>query len=226
MLISCIVPIYNQEENLLRNCIESILKSNANFELLLVNNASTNNVDGIIDSYCDNRIRKLYEEKKGVVNAYCKGIQSSTGDYIIFVDSDDYIDKKLFDDLYSVLNKKKYDIINYGFFNLIDGKQNNGSRFRNLFLNNLKPSLEYEGNEFSNFLKKINAKFDFLYGTRWCNCYKKSILSSLIPTIKRKEFNNGEMANKYLDGEGITEKKKPYFISLPIKRTTNKKTNR
>jgi len=37
-----------------------------------------------------------------------------------------------------------------------------------------------------------------------------------------KEFNNGEMANKYLDGEGITEKKRPYFISLPIKRTTNK----
>ena len=91
--ISIIVPVYNVEQYLER-CVESILKQTVdNFELLLINDGSSDNSGQLCDelSRRDNRIRVLHIQNGGVSNARNLGIQSSRGEWISFIDSDDYV---------------------------------------------------------------------------------------------------------------------------------------
>ncbi len=91
--ISIIVPVYNTEKYLHR-CIDSILsQSFADFELLLVNDGSNDKSGIICDEYAakDNRIRVFHKENGGVSSARNLGIDKAKGEYIIFVDADDYI---------------------------------------------------------------------------------------------------------------------------------------
>ncbi len=90
MKVSIIVPVYNTEEMVLRKCIESILAQTfKDFELILINDGSINNVDKIISSYNDNCIRYITKQNGGVSSARNAGLKIATGDWIVFVDSDD-----------------------------------------------------------------------------------------------------------------------------------------
>ena len=91
--ISIIVPVYNVEQYLER-CVESILKQTVdNFELLLINDGSSDNSGQLCDELSgkDTRIRVLHIQNGGVSNARNLGIQSSRGEWISFIDSDDYV---------------------------------------------------------------------------------------------------------------------------------------
>ena len=102
-MVSIIVPIYNAEKKL-RRCVESILSQTfSDFELILVNDGSIDNSLKICEKYAlnDKRIKIISQENKGIVSARKKGIENSTGEYIIFVDSDDWIDLKMVDKLYN-----------------------------------------------------------------------------------------------------------------------------
>lgn len=106
-LISVIVPVYNSEKYV-SVCIESILNQTySNIELLLVDNNSKDNSIEICNKYKekDNRIRLLHENKQGVSNARNKGIESSKGKYILFVDSDDFISNNFIEELVKFSNK-------------------------------------------------------------------------------------------------------------------------
>ncbi len=92
-LVSVIVPMYNVEKYL-SQCIESIMaQTYENLEIILVDDGSVDNTGKIADTYasCDNRIRVLHTDNKGVSSARNYGIEISEGDYICFVDADDYI---------------------------------------------------------------------------------------------------------------------------------------
>ena len=91
--ISIIVPVYNVEQYLER-CVESILKQTmTNFELILINDGSSDNSGQVCDelSRKDTRIRVLHIPNGGVSNARNLGIQSSRGEWISFIDSDDFV---------------------------------------------------------------------------------------------------------------------------------------
>ena len=91
--ISIIVPVYNVEKYLER-CVESILKQTmTNFELILINDGSSDNSGQVCDelSRKDTRIRVLHIPNGGVSNARNLGIQSSRGEWISFIDSDDFV---------------------------------------------------------------------------------------------------------------------------------------
>lgn len=91
--VSIIVSIYNTE-NYLRRCIDSILtQSFENFELILVNDESTDNSGKIIDEYKskDKRIKVIHKENGGQGSARNRGLDIAKGNYIGFVDSDDWI---------------------------------------------------------------------------------------------------------------------------------------
>ena len=93
-LLTIIVPVYNVELYL-SDCIESILaQSFDNFELLLIDDGSTDSSGAICDKYkkLDKRVRVFHTENKGVSSARNKGLDEARGKYISFVDSDDYID--------------------------------------------------------------------------------------------------------------------------------------
>lgn len=90
---SIIVPIYNQEE-LLPHCLNSILiQKETDFEVLLVDDGSTDNSGRICDEYVahDSRIEVFHKENGGVSSARNIGIEHAQGDYLAFVDSDDFV---------------------------------------------------------------------------------------------------------------------------------------
>ena len=92
--ISVIVPIYNSSQ-VLHRCIDSLYnQSYKNIEIILVNDGSTDSSGKICDSYAqmDSRIRVIHQPKRGVSSARNIGLKEASGDYILFVDSDDWID--------------------------------------------------------------------------------------------------------------------------------------
>ena len=94
-LISVIVPVYNVEEYLTQ-CIESIINQTyTNLEIILVDDGSTDQSGKICDEYAikDDRIQVIHKENRGVGSARNVGLDTSKGEYVSFVDSDDYVDK-------------------------------------------------------------------------------------------------------------------------------------
>ncbi|MBR0447812.1 MAG: glycosyltransferase family 2 protein [Clostridia bacterium] len=92
-LISIIVPVYNVAEYLPR-CMDSILEQTyTNLEVILIDDGSTDGSDAICNAYAekDGRVRVVHQENGGVGRARNAGLAHCTGDYIAFVDSDDYI---------------------------------------------------------------------------------------------------------------------------------------
>jgi glycosyltransferase involved in cell wall biosynthesis len=114
---SVIVPVYNVEQ-FLNQCIDSILKQTfQNFELLLVNDGSSDSSVAICQSYqeTDDRVVLLHQENGGASSARNSGIINAIGDYLIFVDSDDFIESEnLFEALYLLIDKNNSDVILYG----------------------------------------------------------------------------------------------------------------
>ena len=122
-MISVIVPVYNVDK-VLHYCIDSILnQSYSDFELLLINDGSTDKSGDICDKYSkiDTRIRVVHTENGGVSKARNKGIELAKGEHICFIDSDDYISETYLEEL---LNAKKdypdYDNVWCG-FQTVDG---------------------------------------------------------------------------------------------------------
>lgn len=123
--ISIIMPVYNKELYL-RNTIEAILKQEyENFELIIVNDGSTDSSKNICDEYAkkDSRVKVYHIENGGVSNARNIGIGHATGDYIQFIDGDDCINEGVFNEYISILNKEKYDII-FSAYNKVDHEGN------------------------------------------------------------------------------------------------------
>lgn len=104
--LSVIVPVYNIIEYL-EECLESILNQTySNLEILLVINAPTDGSDKVCESYArkDSRIRLIYiSENRGVYPAWYAGGMNATGDYVTFVDADDYIDAGYFQEMMEAL---------------------------------------------------------------------------------------------------------------------------
>ena len=102
MLISIIVPVYNTEKYLHR-CVDSILmQTYAKFELLLIDDGSTDNSGILCDKYAktDMRIRVFHQVNGGVSSARKLGLENAQGEWITFVDSDDWIDENFLHTMY------------------------------------------------------------------------------------------------------------------------------
>jgi len=113
--ISIIVPIYNIE-NYIKQCVESILEQNdSNFELLLIDDGSTDNSYKIIKEYESNNNVKIYKkENGGLSDARNFGILKSTGEYLMFIDGDDFlIDKNCIRKIRKEIDDFDYDVIQY-----------------------------------------------------------------------------------------------------------------
>lgn len=97
--ISVIVPVYKAEQYL-PQCVESILgQTYSDLEVLLIDDGSPDHSGVICDEYArqDSRIRVIHKENGGVSTARNAGLDAATGDYITFVDSDDYIDSSMYE---------------------------------------------------------------------------------------------------------------------------------
>lgn len=115
--ISIIVPVYNVEQYL-RRCLDSIHTQTFNdWECILVDDGSTDDSGKICDEYCDidNRFIVVHKRNEGVSRARNYGIDISRGEYVSFVDSDDWIEKDGYLIAVKTIQESKADIVKYGF---------------------------------------------------------------------------------------------------------------
>ncbi|MBQ9135761.1 MAG: glycosyltransferase [Lachnospiraceae bacterium] len=116
-MVSVIVPIYKVEAYL-EKCIKSIQSQTyAELEIILVNDGSPDGCGAICDKYAetDNRIRVIHKENGGLSDARNKGLDIATGDYVLFVDSDDYIHPQMVEILLYHLEETEADMAVCGF---------------------------------------------------------------------------------------------------------------
>ncbi|WP_346686825.1 glycosyltransferase [Megamonas hypermegale] len=107
MMISVIVPVYNVEKYLSK-CIESIINQTyTNLEIILVDDGSTDNSGKICDNYAkkDNRIKVIHKKNGGPSLARNTGLNIFRGEYVSFIDSDDYIEPFMYDKMLQIFSK-------------------------------------------------------------------------------------------------------------------------
>ena len=113
-LISVIMPVYKTEESHLGKAIESVInQSYRKLEIVLVDDGSPDQCGAICDAYAgtDNRIRVIHKKNGGVSSARNCGLETVTGDYIFFVDSDDTLKGNAIEVLFAIVQKTNADIV-------------------------------------------------------------------------------------------------------------------
>lgn len=123
-LISIIIPVYNVEKYLDR-CLKSVIgQSYSNLEIILIDDGSTDHCPKMCDDWSqkDNRIKVFHKKNAGLGMARNTGLDNASGDYVFFIDSDDYIELDTVKKCVSTAADTKAEIVIYGFNNVRDDK--------------------------------------------------------------------------------------------------------
>lgn len=169
-MISVIIPVYNVEQYL-NSCINSVIsQSYTDFEIILVDDGSTDSSGKMCDEWSkkDSRIKVFHKPNGGLSSARNYGIERASGEYISFLDSDDFISETFFSELISLFsNNPQIDVSACGIKTFIDGK------------NEYKDFMPCESGLFSNdnFVSGILAHR--ISNAVWNKIYKRSIIDSL-----------------------------------------------
>lgn len=121
--ISIIVPIYNAEKYI-NKCIDSLInQTKKELEFILINDGSTDSTDKLISKYQDKRIKYFKNKNQGIGKTRNFGISKATGKYIMFVDSDDYLEPTACEELYNKAKKEKADMVVCDFYKVYENHQ-------------------------------------------------------------------------------------------------------
>ena len=125
-LISIIVPVYNAEKYISK-CIESLISQTyTKLEIILINDGSTDLSGNVCDEYSkkDSRIKVIHIENSGVSKARNVGINNANGDWIVFVDADDWLEANFCEKLYdATMSNKEVDIVCSGYKRIYSDKE-------------------------------------------------------------------------------------------------------
>ncbi len=169
-LISVIVPIYNVEKYI-RKCIDSIINQTyINLEIILVDDGSPDNCGEICDEYAkkDNRIKVIHKQNGGLSSSRNAGLDIAKGEYISFIDSDDYVAENFIEKLYDVCIKNEADIAECDFL-----------KFENDVLNENNQEYSCECYKPIEMQNKIFTKENVKTIVVWNKLYKKYIYENL-----------------------------------------------
>lgn len=169
--ISIIIPIYNVE-NFIDTCIQSVRnQSYKNLEIILVDDESPDNSGQICDDYAklDQRIKVIHQKNKGLSGARNSGLKIATGDYVGFIDSDDWVELDMYKTLLELAVKNNLEIVECG---VAQRKNENDA--------SLKPSLadvDFFIEDYLDAYKRIirDTKFSV-----WRRLYKKEIVENYL----------------------------------------------
>lgn len=166
-MISVIIPIYNSEKYL-KTCLSSVRdQSFKDFEVLMIDDGSTDRSAAICKEFAlaDDRFHYYYKENGGSGSARNRGIEAASGDYIAFIDSDDYIEADYFASLTAPLNEQAYDLVQCGMY-IRKGEK----------ATSLSPAdTAYTGPEFAEAALKRQFPI-FLFITTTTKLYRRAIL--------------------------------------------------
>lgn len=193
MKVSVIIPCYNVE-NYINKCLDSVLNSSLKeLEIIVINDGSTDSTLDKIKKYKDKRIILIDKKNGGVASARNEGLKVATGEYITFLDSDDYIDEDMYKDMYERAIEGNLDIV------ACDTKLVYPDHFE------IIPSLVDD--------TKINKHLMIdSYAVLWNKIYKKEILEGLFFTKGINLCEDVEFLYKvYSRVKKMDGIKKPYY---------------
>ena len=169
--ISVIVPVYNVEKYL-EKCIWSIINQTySNLEIILIDDGSTDNSGKICDEFLehDNRIKVVHKKNGGLSSARNAGLDIATGEYIGFVDSDDWIDVNMYDNLFKVAKQENSDIIECNFQKVYDGKEEEVKIYNSFVINSF--------NNIEALKQHLNGKY--FYRCVWNKLYRRILFKDI-----------------------------------------------
>lgn len=204
-LISIIIPVYKVEKYL-EKCIQSVINQTyENLQIILVDDGSPDNCGKICDEYAkkDHRIEVIHKSNGGLSDARNKGLEMAKGEYIGFVDSDDYIEADMYEVLYNLLKQYNADVSICNFYTVSQGK---------ISIKNADNGInEYNRIE---ILKEILLDKN-IQSYAWNKLYKKELFDEIKYPIGKKYEDIGttfyllEKCNKIV----VTGKSEYYYIN-------------
>lgn len=163
--ISVIIPVYNAEKTL-RRCLDSIISSEyEDYEIIIINDGSTDNSATILSEYAskDQRIRIINQPNSGPSVARNKGLALATGEIIAFIDSDDYVRKDYLDQLAKAFDEQRADVVFFEFHRVapdgIEESVHHLPEFKTEYYQNL-----------------INLSEADMFGYTWIKAFRKEIV--------------------------------------------------
>lgn len=124
-VISVIIPVY-KVERYLQQCLDSVLsQDHAQLEVILIDDGSPDASGEICDRYAlqDSRVRVIHQQNGGGAAAKNAGLRIASGEYLSFVDSDDYLEPNVYSYMVAVLTENQADVIRCGFRNVFRGRE-------------------------------------------------------------------------------------------------------
>lgn len=168
--VSIIVPAYNASETITRTLNSILNQTYKNIEIIVINDGSTDNTSEIVKKSKDNRIKLIEQKNGGVSKARNNGLKFATGKYVLFIDSDDILSRKMIELLLKLMSENESDLvicnyINISYKNFYDNIFD--TKIINTKINNQDQTLRQLLVE-----EKIN-------GQLWNKLYKKDLLNNI-----------------------------------------------
>ncbi len=170
ILITVIIPVYNVERYL-RKCLDSIINQTyQELEIIVVDDGSKDSSGNICDEYAskDSRIKVIHKKNGGLSSARNAGLEIATGDYVMFVDSDDFVEPDFCKIPLELALAKEADIVSFGFNKIT--KEGNVATIKT---NSPRYILPEEG------IKELILVKDHIYNFAWNKLYKLSLFNGI-----------------------------------------------
>lgn len=193
-LISVIIPVYNAKK-LLPECIKSVLaQTYHNLEIILIDDGSSDGSGPLCDEYSakDSRIIVIHQQNEGVASARNKGLEIASGDYISFIDNDDFIHPEFYELLLRAIKESDYQLSMSLYKNTYDIEPSYQSPSYN--------TVEVAHDKLRTMLFNVDAS-DIPYGYIWAKLYARDLLNGIqFKEIEGEDvdfcFNVGRKINK------------------------------
>jgi len=176
--VSIIVPVYNVEKYL-PHCMDSLLRQTlTDIEIVLVNDDSPDNCPTMCDQYAkqDHRVKVVHKKNGGLGYARNSGLETATGEYVAFVDSDDYVELNTYQKLYNLATETKVDVVYFTFQRFDDqgkiwGKTSDSSEIT------YNSEEEIRGFMLDMIANRPNAKYDNdIQSSSCCALYRNDLI--------------------------------------------------
>lgn len=195
--VSIVIPVYNVEKYI-RECLDSIIhQTYTNLEVILVDDESKDLSGHICDEYAlqDSRIKVVHKKNGGAASARNAGLDLVTGEYINFIDSDDYIDNHYIELLVNNLEKHNADISICSFYDL----------YTNTIIQH-----NVENKEFTNIQYIKNYLTDWTSGILWNKLFKKELFDNV------RFIEGRRIDDEFFTYKGVLNSKKIIQFNTPL----------
>lgn len=197
-MLSVIIPAYNAKDSITK-CIDSVLKQKyEDFELIIIDDGSTDGTSAICDGYVnsDNRVRVIHQGNNGQSSARRAGVKAACGEFIGFVDADDWIEPEYYDILMSEMRDS--DIISSGAIKIYADENDREVIEKNRVEAGLYNNSDDLTELYENMLC-VSTPFDFgILPYMWNKIFKKDILLPILEKMDDRIFDGEDVALLYV----------------------------